>query len=488
MSVVPVIINKLSVSEFGLISLLNSLLSYLAVATIAITSSLGRNLIFSREKGEGESSKELSTVIVAIVVLGALLLPILYIYSKDILMLMGIDSLYLDESTKILKTMFFLFFINAVSNAIGATFFFKNRLDILSVSSFITQVSTHFFFLILLIFSSIGLMSYIIAMTLTTSILFFYTYIMYKKHSPEINVKIKLFSLSKVKSTLGMSSWLIINQVGVLIIFQCGILIVNQYEGLESVGYLAVGLIIATQIRVTSTLISSLFEPTLMKCVAENDIIKSNRIFKKIVLVISMIVGFICGIYIGSADYVLTLWLGSYDPMIKKISIFSIVYLPLILGFSSAWPLLMAHNKVKIGAVITLITGVLHVFISLILYNLLSIGVYSVLLSTIIVMVFKNNILTPLLLQSLGINVTKALIYGLCGLIYMIITAFITKAIFSLINEVDLFIVLFFLSASSLLALTFPVILLMLNSSIPISKFFKSPKQSILTIIKEISK
>ena len=486
MSVVPVIINKLSVSEFGLISLLNSLLSYLAVATIAITSSLGRNLIFSREKGEDESSKELSTVIVAIIVLGVLLLPILYIYSKDILMLMGIDSLYLKESTKILKMMFFLFFINAVSNSIGATFFLNNRLDILSLSGFITQVSTHLFFLILLIFSSIGLMSYVVAMTLTTSILFLYTYFMYKKCSPEIKIKIEHFSISKIKNTLGMSLWLIINQVGVLVIFQFGILIVNQYEGLESVGYLSVSLIIATQIRAISTLLSSLLEPTLIKSVAENDIDKSNKIFKKTVLIISMIVGLICGIYIGSANYVLTLWLGSYDPIITKISIMSIIYLPLILGFSSAWPLLMAHNKIKLGSVITLITGFIHILMSVMLFEFSSFGIYSVLLSTIIIMVLKNNVLTPLLLRGLGINVTKALIYGLCGLIYMIVTASITKVMFSFIDKIDLFNVLFCLTTSFILASIFPMVLLILNSTIPISKICKAPKQSFLAIFKEI--
>lgn len=485
-SAVPIIIGQLGVKEFGLISLLNSLLAYLSVATIALTSSLGRNLIFSYKNSVLESSKELSTVVFSMWILGVILLPFLFYFSKSILILIGIEASYIHDASKILKFMCVLFVINAVSNSIGATFFLKNRLDLLSVTGFITQVSTHLFFLLFLFFTSFGLLSYSYAMASTSLVLVLFTYIMYVKTSPEIVIKMSRFSVIKLKENFGVSIWLIINQVGVLVLFQFGILIVQIYEGLDTVAYLAISLVIANQIRAIANLISSLIEPTLIKHVADKNINVANILFDKAVFIISLGSGLVCGVYIGAAEYILQFWLGNYDPIIINISIFSVIYLPLILGFSCSWPILMAHNKIKLGAIITLITGAVFIAVSLVLFEYSNMGIYSILTSTVTVMILKNNILTPILMKSLGLKVKKALANASYGLIYMCITVVITKGIFSLLTTINILSTLLSISISAIIAVFLLLLAVGLHTGIPIREIYKRPKGSVIAMINRV--
>lgn len=486
LTAVPIIINALGVKEFGLISLLNSLLAYLSVATMALTSSLGRNLIFSYKDSLLESSKELSTVVFSMLILGLTLIPFFLYFSKSILILVGIEIYYIEDASLIFKFMCGLFIINAISNSIGATFFLKNRLDFLSITGFINQVSTHLFFLLFLFFTSFGLLSYSYAMGLTSLILFIFTYVMYVKTSSEVEIKVSYFSLIKIKENFGMSFWLIVNQVGVLALFQFGVIILQIYEGLDAVAYLAISLVIANQIRAIANLLSSLLEPTLIKHVANNNMNLANSLFEKAVLIISLCTGMVCGIYIGSVEYILKFWLGSYDPIINVISIISVIYLPLTLGFSCSWPLLMAHNKIKIGAIITLISGAIFISTSVILFEYTNMGIYSVLLSTVIVMVLKNNVLMPMLMKSLDMKIKKGLVNASCGFIYMCITIAITKGVFSLLTTINILSVLISISLSVIITTFLLLLAISIHTTVPISEVYKQPKVSLLAMINRV--
>lgn len=483
---VPIIIGQLGVEEFGLISLLNSLLAYLSVVTIALTSSLGRNLIFSYKNSVLESSKELSTVVFSVLVLGCILLPFFFYFSKSLLVIIGVEPSYIREASFIIKVMSALFIINAISNSIGATFFLKNRLDLLSVTGFISQVSTHLIFLLFLLFTSMGLVSYSYAMALTSFILFVFTYVMYLKGFSEIAIKVSNFSIAKVKDNFALSFWLIINQVGVLILFQFSVLIIQLYEGLNTVAYFAISLVIANQIRAIANLISSLIEPNLIKHVANKNIAESNNLFEKAVFVISLLSGVLCGVYIGAAEEILQLWLGKYDPIIKNISIFSVSYLPLILGFSCSWPILIAHNKMKQGAIITFISAGIFITLSIVLFEFSALGVYSVLLATLIVMILKNNILTPILLKGLGMKVGRALINASYGLIYMCITVIVTKVIFSPLANIGIVGVLIGGVLSTVVALLLLLLVVGLYTDVSMSEIYKQPKLSILAMINRV--
>jgi O-antigen/teichoic acid export membrane protein len=220
--------------------------------------------------------------------------------------------------------------------------------------------------------------------------------------------------------------------MGALLFLQTGLIIINANFSVFEAGLYSIALVISTQIRSIGFIASSLYQPKLITLISKNDLKAANEHLNRSILAISIIASLVTGLFIGSAEYVFKYWVDTESKSLVNISILLTIYLPFTLGMGPAWAFLMAHKKVKQLGCITLLLGAGNVLLALLLIEFTDLGVYSVVISSMTLLLFQNLIVVPLILKRHQVLIFQIYKGYLVTGSYLLVTIFITHTIFHL--------------------------------------------------------
>lgn len=393
---IPFIVRNLGVEAFGVASVINTILGFMSIATISLTSTVGRNLTLAVEKGDVTlASQELSTAIYGLLVLfGIAFLPLcaLCIYIDR---LIDIPQGLVPDA----RILFFLallsFGLNAIAGAVGASMFARNRLDLFSAASLLRTIFFVAGIYVLFSFFDSNLIMYGVALLGGTVFLFFLHFRFHFYLLPTIKISRVFFDRTILAGIFSLGGWMVINQIGALLFLQTDLLVANRVLGAAAAGQLAAISVFSLQLRALASLVAGLFAPNQTALVAQG----SSHLFGKYLLrsirLTTLFMAVLVGVFCGSAREVLSIWLGPDFAFLTPVAILLTVYLIPTLGVMPCWNAVLAIGKVKWPAIVTLVMGAANVVLGVLLAGTAGMGLMGIALAGCIMFSLRNILFTP---------------------------------------------------------------------------------------------
>lgn len=368
----PYLVNQLGVAVYGVLPLALIINQYIGVVTSTLTHSFTRFYSVSLQKKEYlEASKVVSTSLLSVFAIILVIIPFLsYLVIK-------VDIIFqipkgLESATRLLFIFTILsFFFSIVSSFLNVTLYAENRLDTLNYLKIIRQAFKLIFVIVFFELVQIDIM-YVGLANLFTEILVAVISVSYFLKFKPLQVQISKQYISKTAfyAILGMSLWILLQEIGDTFIYRTDNLLINHYLGADASGRLGAMSELGNYIKLLVNLLGSLFGPLILIAYSRDDhnTVKTLTINQGIF--VGCIASVMCGVVMGVSGNVLTQWMNSSFAQYYTWLDFKLVPVPFYATGIVLSYVYRAWNKVKFTAILTIVIGLIDLALTLLICNL----------------------------------------------------------------------------------------------------------------------
>lgn len=386
------LIRSIGSTAYGFYGMANSIVNYALIVTNALNSMAARFIGYEiHNENREKAQRYFSSVFFGDLVFA------LVIFLPTVVAIWNLEGLINipDDLIKDVKYLFFIVFANMCCNMIcavfGCVYTIKNRLDIQSILSIISNI-VKAGLLVFLYVKFVPSIVYLGVATLVATIILSISNIHFtRKILPDIKVSISLVSLKSIKEIVLSGIWNSLNQLSFTLLHGLDLLLANLMVCAESMGVLSLAGTIPGVISMCINSLANLFTPNLLKYFSKQQYdlllheIKNSIRFMTVIscVPISFLIAF------GVPFF--KLWTPGTD--IKMLYILSIlVILPQFSGgaICSMNYLYTVANRVKWQSIVLLCTGLLNVGIVYFLLKFTDLGVYAIVMVSAIIGFFRN--------------------------------------------------------------------------------------------------
>lgn len=388
-AITGVLVRELGEELYGVIPLFNSFNRYVGLVTIVLSASVGRfvSLSYFKEDIHG-ANKYYSSAFFGIIFIILVIFLVFYLFSSNLDLLFLYPEAHADEIR--------WFFILSV-----AAFLLTTLLSVLNVPAFITHsfyftdiiasLSKIVQFCFLLVFLK-EISVIVFGFSLITSAVFsiFLSYIISVRLLPKLKINIKNASGTKLKDMGGMGFNSLLNSIGVLLYTSSDIIIANILLGSIESGHYGIVVQCGMIVTMLGGGITSLLAPVIVRLIANDkrkELISCIVRFTKLICLFS---AFPFVIFFVFSKPILNYWLGYGFESLYLLNILVVGNLLLHQTTSLTFTYFNMMNKLRVPAIMTFVTGLLNIFVSVILVTYTNLGVYGVAIGTLISVLFKN--------------------------------------------------------------------------------------------------
>ncbi|EFE6717243.1 O69 family O-antigen flippase, partial [Escherichia coli] len=234
-----------------------------------------------------------------------------------------------------------------------------------------------------------------IAMILSELIALILTICLWRKLTPEINLKLFYFSKKKVGELSKFAMWLIIDQVGYVLFIKMDLLLVNKFFGAKESGRYSIATQFSDLLRSFAGLMAGVLAPVIMILHAKNELERIVTVTKTFVMILSLTIAIPISIICVFSQELIHFWLGQ-DINIQ--TLIWIVTFPLIinLGVLPLFSINVAFKKVKLPSVLNIVLALVGVFVSIILIRNTELGLLAVAAGFGFSLTLKNAVFIPI--------------------------------------------------------------------------------------------
>src|SRR6185503_1976372 len=199
---------------------------------------------------------------------------------------------------------------------------------------------------------------------------------LWKVLTPSLGISLGKFDWTLFRNLCSTGGWVIISQLGVMLYLNIALLLANRLFGPEQAGRYAAVLALPTLLRSLATAVGGIFPPTMYHIYSRGDIdglvIYLNRAIKFVGLVIALAIGLICGF----SEPLLRLWLGPAFSDLAPLLFLMSIHLCINLSMYPLYAVPLAVNRVKVPGLVTLLIGLLHLLLALLLAGFFGWGLF----------------------------------------------------------------------------------------------------------------
>lgn len=388
----PYIVKTVGVEAYGFVGLANNFISYASLITIALNSLAGRFITIAiHEKKIEKANRYYSSVFLANCLISVVLLligTITWIYLEY---LISIPASILWD----VKLLFAALFVNCIIGTVGSVFsvstFATNKLYISSLRSIESSIIRAVVLVGLFALFS-PKVSYLGITTLLTGVycMAFNIHYMHKL-LPELHIKRSSFDFAAVKELVSSGVWSLITRIGSLLTDGLDLLITNIFINPTAMGVLSLAKTVPSLITTVVGSIAGVFSPNFTILYAQNkreELVAAVKQSMKIMGVISnlpIIILIVCG------ERFFSLWQPTQDAhQLQILSLLTCAGLIVNGGINCIYNIFTVVNKLKLNAIILIISGLLNTVIVLILLKTTSLGIFAVAGVSTVILILKN--------------------------------------------------------------------------------------------------
>ena len=387
----PYITNKLGVEAYGFVTLAKNFTQYATIITIALNSYAARYITVSYHNNDMEKAQEyISSVYYGDVAISAVIMIVAGGFILFLDRILNI-SLELVISVKLLFLfVFFGFVLTTVGTSYTAAAYIKNRLDIVGIFRSLSYIFEVLFYVVVFAFFTPEVWQVGVAICIAQLVIFGGNYYIYKKYTPELKIRRKSVSFNAIKKLVVNGIWNSINSLGNTLNSGLDLIVTNLWLSDLAMGQIAITKTISSIFMSFNQLLAQPFQPLLLKSYSDgnkNKLVSELKLSMKLTGLFSSIVfaGFFS---LGKVFY--ALWIPGQD--IDLIYVLTVIKVPV-------YPLYYIYTltvKNKIPCIVTVIGGIFNVAGMAILVKYSSLGIYSIVLTTTVIMLFINLVTNPI--------------------------------------------------------------------------------------------
>lgn len=355
----PYIVKHLGAEAYGFVGLSNTLISYAGLVTVALNGMAGRFIALTYNKGQiAEANKYYSSVFYANAFMSVFITLAFAGCTIWLEYMINIpDNMLLD-----VKCLFaFLAITNVISmmtGVYGTATYIKNRLDLSSTRTIISQILRTI--ILLLTFGLFSAHVWYIGLSGVLCTLYLLVANVYLAHklTPDLRVDKRNFDWEKIKELLTSGVWNLITKIGDLLANGVDLLFANIFIGPVAMGVFAVTKTVPAMVQALMSNVSGVFGPLLLQLYAKddkegmiNEILKSIRI-QAIMSAIPLSILYVFG------EEFYQLWLPTQDAhWLYILTIAATCSMALWQPLESLWNIFTITNKVKLASIAILLNN-----------------------------------------------------------------------------------------------------------------------------------
>lgn len=351
----PFLLHALGQNEYGLYSLVMSIVGYLSILDLGFGGTVTRYTIKYKEAGDKEGLYKLySTLSVFYILIGLVALAICIVLSICTQSLFG-DTMTTTEVSK-LRIMILLVGFNLlfsfplqISTSVVVAyekFIFKNGLYLLRT---FLQPIVMVLLLYLVNMKSVGAIVVVTLFNLGT----YLWYYIYSIRKLDFKFSFSKFDKQLVKPLLSFSVWMFLAMVFEQLQYNSGQFILGLFQGTDVIAVWGIAMIFILNYRAISTAISNVYMPSLVTLSFNDDVVNIRKTVNTMVRLQSAVLMFILVNFILFGKQFILLWAGEeyVDAYICSV----IVMIPMTISSSLefCYLLQMAQNKMLYRTITT---------------------------------------------------------------------------------------------------------------------------------------
>ncbi len=359
----PYLVKSLGLAAYGILPLALIINQYISVATQTLTHAYTRFYSVALQKGDyEEASKDISTSMVVVLLISALVVPIgvFIVFKANTLFQIPSESL---TSAQILFAFTILsFIVSLFSSLLNVTLYAINRLDLMNAMKIIRTAFK--LIVVVVLFETIRIDVSLVGLTnfLTECIVLVMSlYLFYRFKPSQVHLSPALFDKAVLFAIMGMSIWVLIQICGDTLLYRTDNLIVNHYWGVEASGALGAVSEIGSYVSAIVSVIGSLFGPLILIAYAKGDHGEVKSLFVEQSTIVGCLSAVLAGAISGFGSVLLDVWLGNDMGQYSWWLFMKMLVLPYYAAGGIMAFVYRSWNKVKFPAIGTIALGVIDV-------------------------------------------------------------------------------------------------------------------------------
>lgn len=393
---VPYFVSNLGIAAYGLIPLATSITGYVAIVVQSLNTSVSRFLTVDlHRKDYAAANRTFNTALFGLSAVILLMVPIVLAVACFVPSIFHVPAGQERGAILLFMGVSIAFLLRSWSGNFTVQLFAYNRLDLqnlVNITNVVVQAG-----LIVLLFTLFGPdLAFVGGAYLTGAVVASgVSIILARRVCPHLRISICAFDRTRVKDLCGMGLWVVVNQIGALLFLSIDLIVVNLLFGATSAGKYAIALQWVILLRAMAGVLSSVLTPTILSFYARGQTDTLIQITKSAVKLMGLAMALPIGLVCGFAPQLLTVWVGSEFAGLAPLMVLLTIHLPVNLAVLPLFSINVAHNRVRVPGIVTLVMGVVNIALAVALPLLTGWGYYGIAVAGAIVLTTKNAFFIP---------------------------------------------------------------------------------------------
>lgn len=356
----PFIVGKLGTAAYGFIGLSNTIVGYITIITVAISSMSGRFISINYHAGDiPRANIYLSSVFYSYLFISACAVAVYSVVAYYLPDLINIPADLVSD----VSTLFILLLISAcvgiVSGGINVGTFIRNRLDLSNMSNVVCTFVRVILLLSLFGFLKPRLWYFGVAMLVPSMMLCAFNYRFLRKLTPELRIKRMYFRLRHLWEIASSGAWNILNRVSLLLSQGLNLLLANLFINAHSMGLLSIAQVISNLLLQFISAISAAFAPELTRYYARRDFDTLRSELIKAIRISGFLSVVPISLFFCYGDIFFSLWLPTENGRLLYIlAVVSSLELVTAMPLEPLWNIFTITNKLRRASLNLLYNGI----------------------------------------------------------------------------------------------------------------------------------
>lgn len=397
----PKIVGKVGASAYGFIGLANDFVSYATIISSVFNSVAARFIANSFYKKEYDKANHyFNSLIVANIIISGVLGVVAIALVPNLNRILAIPAEIVLDVKITFALVFGAYIVQLLTTVFTTSTFVTNRTDIQGIRNIISQLIRLGLIVVFLNFVSVKIYWVSLASLIAAVVVAVLNYNLTYKLAPELKIELKYANRSYAYELAKSGSWMAFTSISTILLRGLDLTIANITMGDYEMGLLSIARTIPNNVTSIIATIAPIFTPVFISYYAKGDrngLVKNlNESVKTIALILYVpITGFI----VFSRDFY-SLWQKSLSS--EEISIIVLLStITVIQAYFNSTTASMAQisvvtNKLKLPVFVSFGCGIISVIIELALIYYTKLGVYSIVISTSIVMILRYIFFNPI--------------------------------------------------------------------------------------------
>lgn len=393
---VPFYIDTLGLAAYGIIPLATSFTSYVMLILDSLNAAISRYLAINIQSSDLTGATQIfNTALITLIGLVLLFAPAAVViawFTPDFFNICDIER---GDVFLLFVLIFLSAFISALRSPFSAVMYAFNKLHYDNYIS-ITYTLTAIGIIVALFFTQTPSVCYVgLAYFLSAVFSLVLTIVLSRKVYDKILISVSYFSKKRFSEITELAKWILIDQIGTLLLLQLSLIIVNKEFGTAAGGEYAIVTIFFNLLWSITGLITAVLSPMYYTYYARRQFTTIRDLsvvsVKCIGLVMALPIALIC-IF---SPQLLTIWVGEEFTHLSLLMWVLLIPLTTIVTVRSLILSYAAYNRVRVPAIVTIITGILNLVLALTLPYVYGLEIYGIALAFILALWLRNVVFVP---------------------------------------------------------------------------------------------